>query len=191
MILKLKHVNLGKSSAIHVHCIKVYEDVRLDFAIKLHSLTHSELYSYANRFLWSWRRFWLVKGLWPKFIDFNPEFLFTKTSISYGRGELWELDMTARFWTRDVFELRSQCPLPLSRWKITAKTIEFSFRLESCLQSGSFGAHNYHFSEHPQGSPHCWKSVHISLSSSGSFSGEVKISVSHSRPQAHRSSWQK
>ena len=153
-----------------------------------------KLHSYAKRFLLSWRRFWLVKALWLEFIDFNPEFFLVKEDCPFLRPQVIMRTRNDRAFL-DAGRIRASLSVPSSSLLTTKHEVEdnsednrFGFRLESTLQSGAFAALNYHFSEHPQGSPHCWKSVHISLSSSGSFSGEVKISVSHSRPQAHRSS---
>mgnify|MGYP007058644485 FL=1 len=62
----------------------------------------------------------------------------------------------------DAGRIRASVSVPSSSLLTTKHEVEdnsednrFGFRLESTLQSGAFAALNYHFSEHPQGSPHC------------------------------------
>lgn len=62
----------------------------------------------------------------------------------------------------DAGRIRASLSVPSSSLLTTKHEVEdnsegnrFGFRLESTLQSGAFAALNYHFSEHPQGSPHC------------------------------------
>lgn len=62
----------------------------------------------------------------------------------------------------DAGRIRGSLSVPSSSLLTTKRDVgdnsednRFGFRLESTLQSGAFATLNFHFSEHPQGSPHC------------------------------------